>query len=74
MLAFTGSLFSGINIESLESLEGVDRDVGDERVELVGGVLVFVAFTVESHAHAVLHVTHTVLPDSLVQAGVDSHV
>ena len=68
------NLLGGVNINGLETLESVDWDVGDEGVELVGRIFVFVTFAVESDTNTVLNVTDTMLPDSLVQAGVDSDV
>ena len=68
------NLLGGVNINGLEALESVDWDVGDEGVELVGRIFVFVTFAVESDTNTVLNVTDTMLPDSLVQAGVDSDV
>ena len=68
------NLLSGVNINGLEALEGVNWDVGDESVDLVGRIFVFVTFAVNSDTNTVLDVTDTMLPDSLVQAGVDSDV
>lgn len=67
-------LFGGINVHGLETLVSVNRDVGNKSVQLVGGVFVLVSLSVKSDADSVLDVLDTVLPDGLVQTGVDSDV
>ena len=70
----SNSLFRGVDVDSGESLEGVDRDKGDQGVQLLGGVLVLVALAVKAHTDAVLDITDSALPDGLVQAGVDADI
>ena len=67
-------LFSGVDVDGGESLEGVDWDEGDKSVQFLCRVLVFVALAVKADTDAVLNVADSALPDGLVQARVDAHV
>ena len=49
-------------------------DMGDEGVELVGGVLILVPQPGEAHAHPEGGAAHPLRPDGLVQPGVNAHV
>ena len=48
--------------------------MGDEGVELVGGVLILVPQPGEAHAHPEGGAAHPLRPDGLVQPGVNAHV
>ena len=58
----------------LESSEVVNFDVLNERVELLLGLLFFVAHTRNTDADLSGDVSDSVNPDSSVEAGVDSHL
>ena len=69
-------LLGGFNVLSLETLESslLDVDMGDEGVQLVGGVLILVTHAGKTDTHPVGNMFDTLAPDSLVQSGVDPHV
>merc|ERR1712137_1146939 len=67
------SLF-GVDVGSVNALEGGDGDVGDVGVQLVDAVLVFVALASESDANSDGDALDTLGPQVLVQTGVDTHV
>ena len=62
------------SVLGVEALAGLDRDNSDQGVQLVGGVLVFVALAAEANADAVRDIADTLRPDGLVQVGVDADV
>jgi len=57
----------------LESVEVLDLEVLDERVELLGGVLILVSLASDADTDLAWHVSDSVHPDGLVEAGVDFH-
>jgi len=63
-----------LDVDSLSSLEVGTGDVCDERVQLVGRVLVLVALTRETHAHSERHVPDALGPHVLVETSVDANV
>ena len=67
-------LFSGINVNGLETLKGVDWDVGDVSVQFVGAVFVFVALAVETNPDSVLDVAHSMFPHRLVQTRIHANI
>lgn len=58
----------------LETLEGVDLEVLDERVELLLSILILVLLSADSHADLAGHVTDALAPDESVQAWVNADV
>merc|ERR1712183_857990 len=67
-------LLVGLDVRGLAVLERVDRHPGDEREELVLGLLVVVALARETAADSLRDVGATLAPDLLVELGVDSDV
>ena len=67
-------LFSGIDIDSSESLESVNWDECDKGVKFLCRVFVFVSLSVESDADSVLDISNSALPDGLIQARVDTNI
>ena len=70
----TQRLFSRINVNSLETLKGVDRYVGDVSVQFISAVFVFVALAVETNPDSVLDVAHSMFPHRLVQARIHANI
>jgi len=62
------------NIDGLGSLEVCAWDVCDERVQLVGRVLILVAFARQTHAHPERNVPDALGPHVFVEACVDANV
>lgn len=60
-------------METLESVLGY-VDMGDEGVQLVRRVLILVTHAGKTDTQSVGNMSDTLLPDSLVQSGVNSHV
>lgn len=58
----------------LQALEGVDIDNRDQGVQLVAGLLILVALALQTNAHAMRHVAHTLGPDGLVQLSIDADI
>lgn len=52
----------GIDIDGREALVRGDRYMRDERIQLVNAVLVLVALSRQSHAHAKWHITNALRP------------
>merc|ERR1711934_1163757 len=67
-------LLVGLDVRGLAVLERVGRHPGDEREELVLGLLVVVALARETTADSLRDVGATLAPDLLVELGVDSDV
>ena len=60
--------------DCLQIFEGGDRHVGNQRVELVWQVFIFITFSEQLHMDLVCNIPYSFGPDSFVESGVDVHI
>ena len=70
----TVTVRSGLDLLGVETMPGVDFEVLDERVELLLGILVFVASAGNADTDSPGDITDSVDPDGSVEGVVHSHI